>query len=137
MGRLIGLAGAALFLGGLSVSAAIGPPETDIRKGARKVRVQAEWLAAGLGAIWVSNPVGQEVYRLDPRSGRVVRTVKVPQEPCQASAVGFGALWTATCRTAGLARIDPKTNRVRFTRIAVSSAIGDAGSIGTGVESGS
>jgi virginiamycin B lyase len=133
MGRLIGLAGAAVLLGGVTASAAIRPAETDIRKaGARKIRISAEWLAAGLGAIWVSNPAQQEVYRLDPRSGRVVRTIHIPQEPCQASAVAFGALWTATCRTAGLARIDPKTNRVRFARVAVSSAIGDSGSIGAG-----
>jgi virginiamycin B lyase len=133
VGRMI-MPLAAVIVIGTAAGAAVGPPETDVRKaGAKKVRLQAEWLAAGLGAIWVSNPPKQVIYRLDPRSRRVVRTIRIPQEPCQASAVGFGAVWTATCGTPGLVRIDPTTNRARgFSRVPVSSAVGDAGSIGAG-----
>jgi virginiamycin B lyase len=130
----VGLASALTLVVTVAASGAARPPETDLRKaGAKKTRVSGEWLAAGFGAIWISNPARQVVYRLDPRSRRVVRTIRVPQEPCQASAVGFGAVWTATCRTPGVVRIDPKTNRVRgFVRVAVSTAVADAGSIGAG-----
>jgi virginiamycin B lyase len=125
---------AAIVVTAAAAGAAIRPPETDLRTvGAKKISVEAEWLASGLGAIWISNPPKNVLYRLDPQTRRVVATVRIPQQPCQASAVGFGAVWTATCGTPGLARIDPHTNRVRgFARVPVSSAIADAGSIGAG-----
>jgi virginiamycin B lyase len=135
VGRLIVvLTGGVVFVGAVTAGAAVRPAETDIRKaGAKKIRISAEWLAAGFGAVWVSNPPEQVLYRLDPRSGRVVGTIHVPQEPCQASATGFRAVWTATCGTLGLARIDPTTNRVRgLAPVEVSSAVGDAGSIAAG-----
>jgi virginiamycin B lyase len=134
-GRLVvGLAGALAFIGTVAASAAVQPADTDIRKaGAKKISISGEWLASGFGAVWASNPPEQVIYRLDPRSGRVLKTIRVPQEPCQASATGYRAVWTATCGTPGLARIDPATNRVRgFARVEVSSAVGDAGSIGAG-----
>jgi virginiamycin B lyase len=100
--------------------------------GAEAIQITGDWLAAGAGSIWLSNPPAGDVYRLDPGSGRTVGTIRVPQEPCEASDFGFGALWTATCRVPGLARIDPATNRVRHVRLPVPAELEGEGSIGAG-----
>ena len=87
--------------------------EKDIADtGAAEIDITGDWLSAGAGAVWLSSPGDQSIYRLDPKSGETVATVAVPQLPCAASDFGFGALWTETCDKAGLAKIDPRTNRV-------------------------
>ena len=113
-----------------STSSGAALPETDLEQaGARVISVTGDWLAAGEGAVWLSGVT--LVHRLDPRSGKTVARVPVPQGPCQASVVAFGSLWTATCERPGLARIDPRTNRVaKHLRLDVA---GDGeGSIGAG-----
>ncbi len=106
-------------------------PVDIMEAGARAITVTGDWLAAGAGAVWLSDPPGSRIYRLDPESGETVATVRVPQEPCAATDVGFGALWTATCRRPGLARIDPSRNRVaRFARLPVAIEHGGEASVG-------
>ena len=107
--------------------------DTDLRAaGARAIPVDGDWLAAGAGAVWLSGR--GVIHRLAARSGRPVRTIRVPQGPCQASDLGFGALWTATCGTPGLARIDPATNRVTgHLPLRVPEKLHGEGSIGVGV----
>jgi virginiamycin B lyase len=86
--------------------------ETDLRRaGAKAIAIRGSSLAAGAGAVWLTGLYS--VYRLDPKTGRVVAKIPVPQDPCEASQFAFGALWTATCSPPGLVRIDPATNRVR------------------------
>ena len=99
--------------------------------GARRIRLNGDWLAAGTGGIWLSGE--SEVYRLDSASGRRSATIPVPQGPCEASDVGFGAVWTATCKVRGLAKIDPSTNRVAgHVRLPVPKVLDGEGSIGAG-----
>jgi streptogramin lyase len=75
----------------------------------------------------------EEIYRLNPRTGRRQARIPVPQRPCQASDVGAGAVWTATCGVPGLARIDSKRNRVaRHVALPVSTDYFGEGSIGVG-----
>lgn len=108
-------------------------PVDIMEAGATAITVTGDWLAAGAGAVWLSDPPGSRIYRLDPESGETVATVRVPQEPCAATDVGFGALWTATCGRPGLARVDPATNRVAgFVRLPVPVEHGGEASIGAG-----
>jgi streptogramin lyase len=103
---------------------------TDFEKaGARPISVNGDWLAAGGGGVWLSGSTS--IHRLDPRSGKPVAEVPVPEGPCEASVVGFGALWTATCTKRGLARVDPDTNKVS-KHVALRVAGDGEGSIGAG-----
>jgi len=110
-------------------------PVTDIgQAGATSVKVAGDWLAAGEGGIWLSDPPGKVIRRLDPGSGALTATIRVPQEPCEATDVAFGALWTATCGSPGLARIDPKSNKVSgFVALPLSGELlAGEGSVGAG-----
>jgi virginiamycin B lyase len=109
--------------------------ETDLREaGATAISVDTGWLAAGAGGVWSTNEDG--VVRLDPSTGRVVATIKLPEGvPCLATETGFGALWTATCGPGGLARVDPARNQAtEHVRLPVAVALGAEGSIGVGTD---
>jgi virginiamycin B lyase len=104
----------------------------DVNKaGAKKIRITGDWLAAGRRGIWLSGM--EEIYRLNPRTGRKQVRIPIPEGPCQASDVGAGAVWTATCGVPGLAKIDTKRNRVaRHVALPVSTDYFGEGSIGVG-----
>jgi virginiamycin B lyase len=124
---------ALMTVGGASALRSESPPTDIERAGATKLTVHGDWLAAGAGGVWLSAPGEKVIRRLDPSSGAVAATVRVPQDPCEATDVGFGALWTATCRTEGLARIDPATNKVSgFVRLAIPLSLDGEGSVGAG-----
>jgi YVTN family beta-propeller protein len=75
----------------------------------------------------------EEIYRLNPRTGRKQVRIPIPEGPCQASDVGAGAVWTATCGVPGLAKIDTQRNRVaRHVALPVSTDYFGEGSIGVG-----
>jgi streptogramin lyase len=109
------------------------PPTTDLRAaGAKPILIRGTALAAGAGAVWLTGLYA--VYRLDPRTGRTIAKVPVPQDPCERSVFAFGALWTATRNPPGLARIDPASNRLthhRKLRIPLDTTLGQA-SLGAG-----
>jgi virginiamycin B lyase len=104
----------------------------DVNKaGAKTIRITGDWLAVGRGGVWLSGM--EEIYRLNPRTGRRQARIPVPQGPCQATDVGAGAVWTATCGVPGLAKIDSKRNRVaRHVALPVSTDYFGEGSIGVG-----
>ena len=69
-------------------------------------------VAVGLGAVWVTSD-GGTLYRIDPKSNRVVGTIPVGG-PIVGVATGGGYVWV-TRPTEGigeLIRVDPATNRV-------------------------
>jgi virginiamycin B lyase len=121
----------------LLVATAAGALPSKVRQinvdnaGATKIRITGDWLAAGRGGIWLSGQ--QEIYRLNPRTGRRVARIAIAQGPCQASEVGAGAVWTATCGVPGLAKLDTRRNRVaRHVELPVSVDYFGEGSIGVG-----
>jgi ABC-type branched-subunit amino acid transport system substrate-binding protein/DNA-binding beta-propeller fold protein YncE len=63
-------------------------------------------IAVGDGAVWAIDPDGT-VARIDPRSGRVVKTIKASAGMLAAGAEG---VWVLTDN--GVARIDPAKNRL-------------------------
>jgi streptogramin lyase len=119
-----------LLAAGTAVAVAQDVRRIDVAKNAKAIKINGDWLAAGLGGVWLSGE--EELYRLDPRTGRRVARIAVEQRPCQASEVGAGAVWSATCGVPGLARIDPETNRATHTELPVSVDYFGEGSIGVG-----
>ena len=71
------------------------------------------WLASGLGSIWVDMPNNNTVARIDETTDTVQATITIPppMTPCGGIAVGPDAVWVTGCdATTTMARIDPATN---------------------------
>ena len=80
-------------------------------------------LAVGAGAVWVADPVGGSVWRIDPEPEPILRSIPL-SVGVAGIAYGEGAVW-ATNEVAGeVYRIDPRTNRARVvSRIASARGI--------------
>jgi YVTN family beta-propeller protein len=68
-------------------------------------------LVAGEGGIWLSNHREGSVSRIDPRTNRVVATVRVGDQPSDL-AVGFGSVWVPVNQGHRLVRLDPRLARI-------------------------
>ena len=71
-------------------------------------------LAAGGGAVWVTDELGDRVVRIDPATNRLVGAIPVGRGAIGV-AVGAGSVWVADAVGHSLTRIDPATNRVTAT----------------------
>jgi hypothetical protein len=54
-------------------------------------------VVAAYGSIWVASHVGLGVYRINPRTNRVVKSIRVGENQCVGPAVGAGAIWEPNC----------------------------------------
>jgi YVTN family beta-propeller protein len=68
-------------------------------------------VAAGDGAVWVTNSDAGTVSRIDPRTNDVRQTIQVGGGPAGV-AVGGRAVWVANGLDGTVSRIDPQTNQV-------------------------
>ena len=89
-------------------------------------------LAAGDGAVWVTNSESGTVYRVNPISGTIVSSTELGSGAVGSVAVGAGAVWaTVTDPNTTVVRIDPATVRsspVANLGAATSTiAVGDGG----------
>jgi DNA-binding beta-propeller fold protein YncE/tRNA A-37 threonylcarbamoyl transferase component Bud32 len=79
---------------------------------------QASYLSAiavSADGVWVvGDPVDPRLWRIDPATGRLVATIRLPFAPTDV-AVGDGAVWVTSELDDMLERIDPSTNRVTAT----------------------
>ncbi len=71
-------------------------------------------VAAGGGAVWVTDELGDRVVRIDPATHRVVGAIPVGHGAIGV-AVGAGSVWVADATGHSLTRIDPANNRVTAT----------------------
>jgi streptogramin lyase len=62
----------------------------------------------GAGSVWVAE--ANKVFRIDPSSLRVVKTIKVPQ--ADLLAFGDGALWVGQSNLSSISEVDPAVNQV-------------------------
>jgi streptogramin lyase len=73
-------------------------------------------LTAAYGAVWVPNDEAGTLARVDPRTNRVTRRLRL--RPGLFSVThGFGALWVVNYREGSLTRVDPATLRKRTVRV--------------------
>src|SRR4051794_37720805 len=112
MKHLPTLLAAGIALAATAASSAAAPPGVvAIRTPGFPVHV-----SAGFRSIWVISHRGGYLYRIDPRTNRVVATIDVTDALCFVPTVAGGALWVSNC--GGLAafetvyKVDPATNRV-------------------------
>jgi DNA-binding SARP family transcriptional activator/streptogramin lyase len=71
-------------------------------------------IAIGAGAIWLTDPVAGELWRIDPTPTPVERSIRFAPGVSDV-AYGAGALWVANPETRTLSRLDPRTNRITQT----------------------
>ena len=71
-------------------------------------------VAAGSGAVWVTDELGDRVVRIDPATNRILGAIPVGRG-AQGVAVGAGSVWVADAIGHSLTRIDPATGRLTAT----------------------
>src|SRR5205807_3861829 len=69
----------------------------------------AEAIAVGDGAVWVLSQVEGKVWRIDPRTNKIVKTMSVNGSPSDI-AVGEGAAWVLDDVAGTVTPIDEQTN---------------------------
>ncbi|WP_457255051.1 Vgb family protein [Pedococcus sp. P5_B7] len=85
---------------------------------------------AGLGGLWLTDPVLGVLLRLDPRTQKTVATVKVGAG-ARFFAAGEGAVWVQNNGDGTVSRVDPATNDVTAT-ITVDSGPVQGGDLAVG-----
>jgi virginiamycin B lyase len=73
-----------------------------------------DWLAIGLGSVWVAVPKTNEVVRIDPIRNVVQARIAVDKEPCYGIGIGAEHVWVLNCQSRTLTRIAPRTNKVEL-----------------------
>jgi YVTN family beta-propeller protein len=69
-------------------------------------------IAVGERGVWVvGDPNDRSLWRIDPATGKPVKTIRLPLAPTDV-AVGYGAVWVTSELEDRLARIDPATNKI-------------------------
>ena len=69
---------------------------------------------SGYGSIWVGAHQGHLVYRISPKTNRIVKQIDIGHTPCGQAAVGFGAVFVPDCIDEGgdTLEISATTNKV-------------------------
>jgi sugar lactone lactonase YvrE len=78
-------------------------------------------IAAGAGAIWVTDAIHDTLVEVDPANGRIVRRIATGRG-ADGVAVGAGAVWVANALDGQVVRIDPATGRI-VARIDVGTGL--------------
>src|SRR5262245_35925215 len=73
-------------------------------------------MVAANGAVWVANDGSGTLARVDPRTNRVTKRVRLRRGSFSLTR-GFGALWVVNYKDGTLTRIDPSTLRRRSVRV--------------------
>jgi virginiamycin B lyase len=76
------------------------------------VPASADWIATGLGAVWVVNYKPDRVSRIDPTTGRVVADIPLASKACLGIVIALDRVWIPTCGDSAMNAIDPSTNGV-------------------------
>jgi virginiamycin B lyase len=80
----------------------------------KRIRLaKVDWITPSPGALWVSSETGR-VFRVDPRTGRVVASIRVGANPLGSSWIG-NELWVPNIDDGTVSIVDAGTNRVRTT----------------------
>jgi hypothetical protein len=116
LGIASGLEGTWVIEGGPNAAVTrLGPHSQKV---ARRIGIPARSLsgsiAVGAGAIWLTDPIAGELWRIDPTSTPVERSIRFAPGVSDV-AYGAGALWVANPETRTLSRLNPRTNRITQT----------------------
>ncbi|MGI9085204.1 MAG: hypothetical protein ACR2FE_07910 [Aeromicrobium sp.] len=105
-------------------------PRTNRVVGEFPVPEESAAVRAGLGRVWITDPVNDELVALDPRNGDVSGRVKVGPG-ARFLAVGEGAVWVLNQSDGSVAQVDPESLSV-VRKIDVSERPVGGGDIAVG-----
>ena len=94
-----------------SASVAVIHPATGRVEHVVPVGADPTRVAAGAGAVWVTNRQDSTVSRVNPRTRAVTQTIDVGSSP-EAVAVGAGFVWVTNSGDGTISQIDPATDHV-------------------------
>ncbi|HEY4361154.1 MAG TPA: YncE family protein [Bryobacteraceae bacterium] len=100
-------------------------PDAQYRIEANGVKGGPDWLAITDDAVYTNSRGTDTVFRLDPRSDKVVAAIPV-KKPCSGFAIAAGTLWSPSCEDHNISRIDLKTNEV-VSKVPVGPANSEGG----------
>ncbi len=85
------------------------------RRTAATFREELTGIAVGDGAVWVlGDAADRRLWRIDPSSGDIVRTIDLPFAP-RSVAAGAGGVWVTAQLDDTVSRIDPASGRITAT----------------------
>ena len=100
-------------------------PDAQYRIEANGIKGGPDWLAITDDAVYTNSRGTDMVFRMDPRSDKVVAAIPV-KKPCSGFAVAAGTLWSPSCEDHTIYRIDLKTNEV-VSKVPVGPANSEGG----------
>ena len=95
-----------------SGGACSGSTRARTRSPAIRVGRTPRSLAASDSAIWVSNHLSNTVSRINPKTRKVVATIRVGKKPENAAIADDGTIFVPNLGSNTVSRIDPATNKV-------------------------
>ena len=96
-------------------------PRTGRLLGTFPLPIAPQRIAAGAGAVWITDAMHDVLIKVDPASGRVVQRIATGRG-ADGVAVGAGSVWVVSGIDGQVARIDPATGRIG-ERIDVGSGL--------------
>lgn len=100
-------------------------PDAQYSIEANGIKGGPDWLAITEDSVWTNSKGTDMVFRMDPRSDKVLAAVPV-KKPCSGFAVAVGTLWSPSCEENVIYRIDLGTNQV-VARVPVGPANTEGG----------
>jgi hypothetical protein len=112
---LIAVLAAAVLVGGAAASSTTAT-NTRVKKIHLPVGVGAGSVLKAFGSIWVADHVGGYVYRINPRTNKVIKAIYVGENQCVDLIAGGGNVWDWNCSgetgTGIVREISPRKNKV-------------------------
>ncbi len=71
-----------------------------------------DWVLILPDSVWIGNKPKGTITRLDPKTNKIVTTIRVGQLPCSGLVAGFGSVWVPSCGDKTLSRVDIAANKV-------------------------
>ena len=106
-------------LGGVAWSRTSGVTRVDPATNEVVARIPLDFrtasgIAAGEGAVWITDKGNDSLKRIDPERNEVVESIRVGRIPSGVAA-GAGSVWVANSRDGSISRIDPATSDIVAT----------------------
>jgi streptogramin lyase len=86
-------------------------PRSGRLLGSFPLPITPQRIAAGAGALWITDALHDVLVKIDPASGRVIQRIATARG-ADGVAVGAGSVWVATGIAGEVERIDPASGRI-------------------------
>src|ERR1700681_3330994 len=71
-----------------------------------------DWVLILPDSVWIGDKPKNTVTHIDPKTNKIVATIRVGKLPCAGLVAGFGSVWVPSCGDKTLVRVDIASNKV-------------------------